>query len=190
MKKTIFILGALLAVPITGHAACSLTQAYCDDAYFGDCGATGNGGASCIRYMLNTTTCSCEHTGQTYYGCYDGYYGSSKYSTSPMNCSPCPAGSYSSMGATSCTQCGPGTYAAGSANMRCTDCPKGTYNPNSGGTSSSACTACPSSGGVAGTTSSTGATDITSCYVPGSAVPCSDTTGTCTYTDDKCYYKK
>jgi len=48
------------------------------------------------------------------------------------------------------------------------------------------CTRCPSSGGVQGTTSGTGATSITECYIP-SGSNFSDSTGKGTYTGN-CYY--
>lgn len=51
----------------------------------------------------------------------------------------------------------------------------------------SGCTACPSSGGVAGTTSGPGATAITECYIP-AGTKSSDSTGSFEYTGN-CYYK-
>ncbi|MDE6481849.1 MAG: hypothetical protein K2L25_03470 [Alphaproteobacteria bacterium] len=50
------------------------------------------------------------------------------------------------------------------------------------------CTKCPSSGGVAGTTTGTGATKITECYIP-AGTAFSDTTGAGTYSEN-CYYSE
>lgn len=55
------------------------------------------------------------------------------------------------------------------------------------GTSSS-CTQCPSSGGIAGLTAGIGKTQITDCYFP-AGLKLSDTNGTFEYTQD-CYYTK
>ncbi|MDE5615864.1 MAG: hypothetical protein K2I81_03470 [Alphaproteobacteria bacterium] len=69
-------------------------------------------------------------------------------------------------------------------------CQKGYYGAatlNNLKTSCTGCTACPSSGGIAGTTSGAGALAITECYLPsGSAF--SDSTGSGTYTNN-CYYQ-
>lgn len=69
-------------------------------------------------------------------------------------------------------------------------CQKGYYGTaklNLLQTSCSGCTACPSSGGVAGTTSGPGATAITECYIP-AGTKSSDSTGSFEYTGN-CYYK-
>lgn len=69
-------------------------------------------------------------------------------------------------------------------------CQKGYYGTaklNNLKTSCSGCTACPSSGGVAGTTSGPGATAITECYIP-AGTKSSDSTGSFEYTGN-CYYK-
>ncbi|MBQ3039318.1 MAG: hypothetical protein IJD41_02030 [Alphaproteobacteria bacterium] len=50
------------------------------------------------------------------------------------------------------------------------------------------CNRCPSSGGVYGTTKSSGATSITECYIP-SGTDFSDSSGTWEY-DQNCYYSK
>ncbi len=59
------------------------------------------------------------------------------------------------------------------------------YNLLSGGCTGT-CTRCPSSGGVYGTTASSGATSITECYIP-SGGTFSDDTGSGIYTGN-CYY--
>ncbi len=69
-------------------------------------------------------------------------------------------------------------------------CQKGYYGTaklNNLQTSCSGCTACPSSGGIAGTTSGPGATAITECYIP-AGTKSSDSTGSFEYTGN-CYYK-
>lgn len=69
-------------------------------------------------------------------------------------------------------------------------CQKGYYGTaklNNLKTSCSGCTACPSSGGIAGTTSGPGATAITECYIP-AGTKSSDSTGSFEYTGN-CYYK-
>lgn len=48
------------------------------------------------------------------------------------------------------------------------------------------CTRCPTSGGIAGTTSGSGATSITECYIESGSTG-SDSTGSFTYTGN-CYY--
>lgn len=59
-------------------------------------------------------------------------------------------------------------------------CNKGYYK------NGNTCSRCPSSGGVYGTTSSSGATSITECYIP-SGTSGSDASGNFTYTGN-CYY--
>lgn len=69
-------------------------------------------------------------------------------------------------------------------------CQKGYYGTatlNNLKTSCSGCTACPSSGGVSGTTSGPGATAITECYIP-AGTKSGDSTGSFEYTGN-CYYK-
>lgn len=69
-------------------------------------------------------------------------------------------------------------------------CQKGYYGTaklNNLQTSCSGCTACPSSGGIAGTTSGPSATAITECYIP-AGTKSSDSTGSFEYTGN-CYYK-
>lgn len=59
------------------------------------------------------------------------------------------------------------------------------YNLLNGGCTGT-CTRCPASGGVYGTTASSGATSITECYIP-TGTSLSDTTGTYQFTGN-CYY--
>ena len=73
-------------------------------------------------------------------------------------------------------------YGYNSIMQSCTVCRVGYYS--SGGTT--ACTRCPSSGGVYGTTDSTGSTAITDCFIPADT-DMTDTTGTYHFADD-CYY--
>lgn len=61
-------------------------------------------------------------------------------------------------------------------------CNKGYYK------NGSVCTRCPSSGGTYGTTASSGATSVTSCYLP-SGTTGSDSSGSFTYTGN-CYYSE
>lgn len=91
----------------------------------------------------------------------------------------CPSGYWHNTSTNTCVAC--------PTNATCDDqqnfvCNKGYYK---NGTS---CSRCPSSGGVYGTTASTGATSITSCYIP-SGTTMSDSTGKYTYTSN-CYYTK
>lgn len=75
-------------------------------------------------------------------------------------------------------------YGYNSSLKNCALCQQGYYKATAGATS---CTRCPSSGGVYGTTDSTGSKAITDCYIP-AATSISDTSGTYQFTDD-CYYK-
>lgn len=78
----------------------------------------------------------------------------------------------------------------------CKDCPSNANCPGGNGSTfycnkgyyknDSTCSRCPSSGGVYGTTSGTGATAITQCYLPVGTTG-SDSTGSFTYTGN-CYY--
>ena len=100
----------------------------------------------------------------------------------------CNAG-YKSSGNTStctCNACGAGYYSAADNTLTsCTPCAQGTYNDAAAAAS---CTACPTSGGVAGTTDSTGAASITECYLPAGTTG-TDAGGSFTY-PDKCHYVK
>lgn len=150
--------------------------------------STNLGGVCCDKYSINSTmgsNCSgcsstwttvntryqtrkqgyslCggyEHT-ETNYRCAAGYYGTPTSTTS--GCNACPSNA---------------TCSAGSTTFSCN---KGYYK------NGTICTACPTSGGIAGTTSAAGATSITSCYLP-SGASFSDSTGSGTYTGN-CYYK-
>ena len=79
------------------------------------------------------------------------------------------------------TTCNPGYYLSGST---CVPCAVGTFKSTTG---TGACESCPSSGGIAGTTASTGAKAKTECYLP-SGTSFSDGTGSGTYTGN-CYWK-
>lgn len=85
------------------------------------------------------------------------------------------------------TKCiGNTAYASCTSSLPTYSCEQGYYGrPTS---SLSGCTRCPSSGGVYGTTASSGATDITECYIP-SGTSGSDSSGSFTYTGN-CYYTK
>ncbi len=80
------------------------------------------------------------------------------------------------------TSCNAGYYLS---SRSCKPCPVGTYKSASG--TQTSCTTCPSSGGIAGTTKSTGSTAITQCYLPAGSSS-SDSGGKYEYTGD-CYYK-
>jgi len=108
---------------------------------------------------LEGTKCGCATTFT--YKCASGYYGTATSATS------------------GCTKCPENATCAG-GNGSTFSCAKGYYKD---GTS---CARCPSSGGVYGTTASTGATSITDCYLP-SGTTFSDSTGSGTYTSN-CYY--
>ena len=87
--------------------------------------------------------------------CQSGYHMAS-YNTS---FSGCP------VNANTCVKCGSGSYFnefSGSWN-RCVGCPKGTYNPSNQEVTE--CTPCPEVMGLPTTTSSTGASSVTSCCV-------------------------
>lgn len=76
--------------------------------------------------------------------------------------------------------------------LTCTACPSGTYQPQSGKTE---CLPCPNFGTTSASTSPTGATDITSCFVNCAPSPLyTDNKGTFRLTtgcsDNKCYYSE
>ena len=99
------------------------------------------------------------------YGCETGYYTTATSGSASMTCTICPANA-------SCA----GTDGI-ITNFKCR---QGYYKDGTG------CTRCPSSGGIYGTTESTGATSITECYLPSGSTG-TDSTGTFTVTDN-CYW--
>jgi hypothetical protein len=118
------------------------------------------GSSSCItcpigNYVQSTYDRNTQVYGQQCISCAAGSYNSSINS---FSCTPCPAGKYSSLGASSCTACPAGTSFSGTGGASlsvCASCPAGTYS--SAGASS--CMAC-----SAGTYNSTsGASACTSC---------------------------
>jgi len=113
----------------------------------------------CPKVEGGTADCSCDNV--TSYKCASGYYGTATSATS--GCTKCPANATCAGGNGSTFSCAKGYYKDGTV-----------------------CARCPSSGGIYGTTASTGATSITSCYLP-SGTTFSDSTGSGTYTSD-CYY--
>ncbi len=113
-----------------------------------------------VKQDCNTGKCSCQTTG-TSYVCSDGYYGTA--TSASAGCTACPDNATCAGGNNSTFVCAKGYYKNGNV-----------------------CTRCPASGGVYGTTDTTGATSITSCYLP-SGTSFSDGTGSGTYTS-KCYY--
>lgn len=118
------------------------------------------GAAQCRAYAAcapTGTSCSACNT----YRCNAGYYGTATSGSS--GCTACPANATCAGGNGSTFVCNQGYYKSGSA-----------------------CARCPSSGGVYGTTKSSGATSITACYMP-SGTAFSDTSGRGSYTGD-CYY--
>lgn len=110
-------------------------------------------------------SCSCGMSTTSSLSCATGYYGTPSYTyyngDAFGGCVKCPANTATCSGTTF-------------------TCAKGYYK------NGFSCTRCPSSGGVYGTTASTGATSITQCYIP-SGTSMSDGTGTYTYTSN-CYY--
>lgn len=108
----------------------------------------------------------------TVYGCAAGYYTANvgDSTNSRLVCFACPDNATCGViGNTEMFKCKDGYYAA-SANA-------------------TTCTKCPSVGSVEGKTGKLGATSITECYVPGTALAGSDDSGSYTYNDDKCNYK-
>ena len=145
---------------------------------------------TCVKSLVITKSCEglpCEnkqnwaaHTTSTQtrcndvsntceYRCADGYYQSMAAQGSlPPTCTACPDNGV-------CTA----DYGL--------KCNKGFYREQTIGRGTQyICSRCPSSGGVYGTTASTGATAITQCYLP-SGTEFSDDTGSGTYTGN-CYY--
>lgn len=104
-----------------------------------------------------TAKCDCAAT-ETY-TCASGYYG--KATSSTTGCTKCPSNATCSGGTT--FSCNKGYYKNGSL-----------------------CSRCPASDGVYGTTSGTGATAITECYIP-SGTSFTDSTGKWQYTTN-CKY--
>lgn len=114
---------------------------------------------NCPSHSYGLATCECVK--EYSYKCTSGYYGTA--TSESAGCTKCPSNA---------------TCAGG--NLSTFVCAKGYYK------NGSACTACPSLNGVAGTTTSTGATSITSCYIRSSS-SFSDVSGSWRYSDD-CYY--
>lgn len=114
---------------------------------------------NCPSHSNGLATCECvtEYS----YKCTSGYYGTAI--SESAGCTKCPSNATCAGGNRSTFVCAKGYYKNGSA-----------------------CTACPSLNGVAGTTTSTGATSITSCYIR-SRSSFSDVSGSWRYSDD-CYY--
>ena len=98
-----------------------------------------NDGCPAGKY-LNGTTCSSCPTGTFYVG---------PSATSQSSCTPCAAGTYSTLGSPVCVKCPPGTSLAVSGGSECIPCSAGTYSSSFGSTS---CSSCPS--GTTSTTSS------------------------------------
>lgn len=127
-----------------------------------------NGTKTSTRYAYVSPncvdTCPCSMVATSYHcSCNSGYYANNQ-GTMLCDClGVCPANS-------TCN------------NASFFYCDKGYYKNGSG------CTRCPSSGGTYGTTASSGATSITSCYIP-SGTSGSDSSGSFTYTGN-CYYSE
>lgn len=121
-----------------------------------------------------TATCTCQKAKA--YRCASGYYGTA--TSASAGCTKCPDNATCAGGNSSTFKCNQGYYKNGSA-----------------------CTRCPASGSVYGTTKGkpiTGsllyteeynATDITECYLPSGTPFISNTSGSGIYTND-CYYTK
>lgn len=105
-----------------------------------------------------TASGTCTTTSIAYI-CEEGYYGT-------------PTGRLDT-----CTACPSNATCGGGSTFSCN---KGYYK------NGSLCSRCPASGGVYGTTSGTGATAITECYIPADST-FSDSTGSGTYNGD-CFY--
>lgn len=114
---------------------------------------------TCPSYSNGLATCECVK--KYSYECTSGYYGTAI--SESAGCTKCPSNATCAGGNRSTFVCAKGYYKNGSA-----------------------CTACPSLNGVAGTTTSTGATSITSCYIR-SGSSFSDVSGSWRYSDN-CYY--
>lgn len=172
MKK-IFILTTLMCATTTGaNAACYLgnvdtgvpVETYCIDESSGCTYRTCNGNRVCAK--------DCTDFGTTSPECFDWCPYAAWISLSTGYETRC----ITTSGLTGCEyRCAPNYY--GTA--------KGTGLPTASGPKMSGCTACPSSGGVAGK-SAAGTTAITGCYIP-SGSSFSDSTGGGTYTAD-CYW--
>lgn len=71
--------------------------------------------------------------------CPSGTYSSVPASTTPSNCLPCAAGTYSLAGNSSCSVCQAGTYSSSNGSSNCTRCQAGSYASVPGST---ACLSC------------------------------------------------
>ncbi len=140
------------------------------NANYGSCGAGATGTTMHILLAGRNSTgdqhisCGAYKASCT---CTPGYYAITN------GCTPCTAGYYCSK-ATMVQY----TYAAGGS----TACPKGTYQGNSGMIS---CNACGSLNGLTATTSGTGKTKVTDCYLPSNS-NLTDSIGTYQFTGN-CY---
>ncbi len=121
-----------------------------------------------VEYNKSNYEYSCNTEGGYYGTPSNGPYDQTHCTTS------CPANSTATRNSSSTTI---GNYKIVASSCKCN---KNYYGGNSG------CTKCPTSGGVAGVTASTGATSITSCYIP-SGNTGSDSIGNFEYTAN-CYY--
>ena len=148
---------------ITGTTyAASCNTVNCNACKTAPITSTSNGVVTTTKQAFVThcgsspATCSCDTTSRTY-ACASGYYGTATSGTS--GCTACPSNATCSGGNGSTFSCNKGYYKSGSS-----------------------CTACPSDG----TTSGSGATSVSSCYIP-SGTSFSDGTGSGSYTGN-CYY--
>ena len=126
--------------------------------------STGQGSCStCAAGTYNTGTgnTSCK-------SCDVGYY-----CTGGANKTACPAGKYSTGGASTCSTCTAGYYCPGASNR--VACAAGKYNSNTGSTAASACTNC-----SAGYYSAAGASSCTGCPAGKYSTAGSSTCTTCT----------
>ena len=145
----------------TGSTSVSACVA-CSAGYY----ASTSGLSSCSQclpgtYAANTGTVTCTV-------CVAGTSSPSTGSTSAANCQNCAVGYYSSAGSSSCTQCPVGTYADSVKSAQCTPCPAGKANPNTAGTSSSACSCC-----LAGTSAVAGSSSCAICTIGQYSPSCS-----------------
>ena len=141
---------ASCAVGQTGHCNSAGTAVCCvAGTYFQD----GSAGSTCTL-------------------CPAGTYAGTGAGQSVSGCLPCPAGNGSASGASSCTQCGAGTYSTGGS--ACTPCAAGSYSTTLGATSASVCTQCPAGNGSASGASSCAQCSAGTYSVGGSTcTPCS-----------------
>lgn len=187
MKNTICAAIALAVTPMLANAA---SKNCCSNA---PCALTGGD----VTYDIScTTTSSCTCTPTTR----DNLYGITVTTTNSQKVYCLGNTAYSKCESLTTTYtCASGYYGtATSASAGCTACPdNATCDGGNGSTfkcdvgyykNGTACTRCPSSGGVYGTTAAIGATDITECYLP-SGTTFSDTGGSGTYTGN-CHYAK